>query len=47
MVQGGGISINKAKVESVDTKIDQTCLLNKKYILVQKGKKNYFLVHVI
>jgi len=47
MVQGSGISINKAKIESVDTKIDQTCLLNNKYILVQKGKKNYFLVHAI
>lgn len=47
MVQGGGISINKAKVEGVETKIDQNCLLNNKYILVQKGKKNYFLVRMV
>ncbi len=47
MVQGGGISINKTKVEGVETKIDQNSLLNNKYILVQKGKKNYFLVHMV
>lgn len=47
MVQGGGISINKTKVEGVETKIDQNSLLNNKYILVQKGKKNYFLVHIV
>jgi tyrosyl-tRNA synthetase len=46
MVQGGGISINKAKVESVDVKIEKSMLLNGKYLLVQKGKKNYYLVKV-
>jgi tyrosyl-tRNA synthetase len=46
-IQGGGVSLNKSKVESVDTKIDMSYLLNNKYILVQKGKKNYFLVRAI
>ena len=44
MVQGGGISINKIKVENVDFVVDLTNLLNNKYLLVQRGKKNYYLV---
>ena len=44
MVQGGGVSINRKKVESVELKVDGALLLHSKYILVQKGKKNYFLV---
>ncbi|HPG10752.1 MAG TPA: tyrosine--tRNA ligase [Chitinophagaceae bacterium] len=44
MVQGGGISINRKKVEGVDMKIDTSLLLHDKYILVQRGKKNYYLV---
>jgi len=47
MVQGGGVSINKGKIDAVDAKIDNSMLLNNKYILVQKGKKNYFLVRAI
>ena len=47
MVQGGGISINKLKVENTDHKIDSSFLLNKKYLLVQKGKKNYWLVNLV
>ena len=47
MVQGGGVSINKAKVDNIDVKVDNGMLLNNKYILVQKGKKNYFLVKVV
>jgi len=43
-VQGGGVSINRKKVEGIDTKIDNSLLLHEKYLLVQKGKKNYFLV---
>lgn len=45
-VQGGGVSINRKKVESIETKIDPSYLLHKKYLLIQKGKKNYYLVHV-
>ena len=46
-VQGGGVSINRKKVEAADFKIDPSLLLHDKYILVQKGKKNYYLVKVI
>ena len=47
MVQGGGISINKNKVEEVGHTVEGTQLLNEKYLLVQKGKKNYYLVKVV
>ena len=47
MVQGGGVSINRKKVEDIGLKIDHSLLLHSKYILVQKGKKNYFLVNVV
>ncbi len=46
MVQGGGVSINKKKVETIDYAVKETQLLNGKYLLVQKGKKNYNLVIV-
>jgi tyrosyl-tRNA synthetase len=46
-VQGGGVSINKGKIDNIDAKIDTDMLLNNKYVLVQKGKKNYFLVRAI
>ncbi len=44
MIQGGGVLINKAKVEDVELKISASHLINNKYILVQKGKKNYFVL---
>jgi len=44
LVQSGGVSINKEKLESQDEVLDGTKLLNNKYLLVQKGKKNYFLL---
>ncbi len=47
MVQGGGVSINRKKAGTADTNIDATFLLHDKYILVQKGKKNYYLVEAI
>ena len=47
MVQAGGVSINKIKVESAEFKVDDSQLLNEKYLLVQKGKKNYWLVKVV
>jgi tyrosyl-tRNA synthetase len=46
MLKEGGVAINKAKVDE-SFAVDTTCLLNGKYILVQKGKKNYFLVKVL
>jgi tyrosyl-tRNA synthetase len=47
MVQGGGVSLNKVKVENPDLSITLDLLLNKKYLLIQKGKKNYFLVRFV
>jgi tyrosyl-tRNA synthetase len=44
LVQSGGVSINKEKLATPDTLIDTSYLLGNKYILVQKGKKNYFLL---
>ena len=44
MVQGGGVSINKEKLTSPDTMIDSSYLLGNKYLLIQKGKKNYYLL---
>jgi tyrosyl-tRNA synthetase len=43
-IQGGGVSINKEKIQDPATTVDTAKLLAGKYILVQKGKKNYFLV---
>jgi tyrosyl-tRNA synthetase len=47
MVQGGGISINKIKVDSIELALNESLLLNSKYLLVQKGKKNYTLVRIL
>ena len=47
MVQGGGVSINRKKVEAIDMKVDTGLLLHNKYLLVQKGKKNYYLVKIV
>jgi tyrosyl-tRNA synthetase len=44
LTSGGGLSINKKKVKDTDLLIDPSFLLNERYILVQKGKKNYFLI---
>lgn len=44
-IQGGGLSVNKEKIQSADLRPDFR-LLRGKYILVQKGKKNYYLVEV-
>lgn len=47
MIQGGGVSINKIKITDANLFISKTDLLNQKYLLVQKGKKNYFLIKAI
>ena len=44
MVQNGGLSINRNKVNEVGMVIKENLLLHEQYILVQKGKKNYYLV---
>lgn len=46
LVQGGGVSLNKEKLTAFDQIIEEKDLLNGKYLLVQKGKKNYFLLLV-
>jgi tyrosyl-tRNA synthetase len=46
LVQGGGLSINKEKINNPDMVIDPELLLNNKYLLVQKGKKNYYLIRI-
>ena len=43
-VQGGGVSINRKKVEGIELKVDTSLLMHDKYLLIQKGKKNYYLV---
>ena len=43
-IQGGGLSLNKEKVKEMTTVFNTAHLLNNKYIIVQKGKKNYFLL---
>jgi tyrosyl-tRNA synthetase len=47
MVQGGGISINRKKIEIAELKIESSLLLHSKYLLIQKGKKNYYLIKAI
>jgi tyrosyl-tRNA synthetase len=47
LVQGGGVSLNKIKIENPDMVLKQDLLLNNKYLLVQKGKKNYFLIKMV
>jgi len=44
MIQSGGVSINKEKLTNHDAIINTDSLLNGKFILVQRGKKNYFLL---
>ncbi len=44
LVQGGGISLNQEKLQSFDQEITVSDLLNDKYLLIKRGKKNYFLV---
>jgi tyrosyl-tRNA synthetase len=46
LIQGGGLSINKVKIDNADMLIGNDWLLNNKYLLIQKGKKNYFLIRV-
>jgi len=46
MIQGYGVSINKAKVSATDAVITTDHLMSGKYILAQKGKKNYYLLLV-
>ena len=44
MIQNGGVSINRIKLANVSDVVDDKQLLHGKYLLVQKGKKHYYLV---
>ena len=46
MVQNGGVSINRKKIEDVGQKVGEDQLLHNKFLLIQKGKKHYYLVTV-
>ena len=46
LVQGGGVSLNKEKLAAFDREITSDDLIDGKYLLVQRGKKNYFLITV-
>ena len=47
MIQNGGVSINRKKISGVEFSVSADLLLHNKYLLVQKGKKNYYLVKTI
>ena len=47
MIQGGGVALNKSKVEDLEMKVSANYLINNKYMLIQKGKKNYFVLKAI
>ena len=44
LVQGGGVSVNKEKLTAFDEIVATDRLIGGKYLLVQRGKKNYFLL---
>ncbi len=44
LVQSGGVSLNKEKLAQADDELTASVLLNGRYLLAQKGKKNYFLL---
>ena len=46
LIQSNAISVNKEKVTDPMATVSADMLLNDRYILIQKGKKNYFLIHV-
>lgn len=44
MIQGGGVSVNKEKIVESTQTFDAEKLINNKFLIAQKGKKNYFLL---
>ena len=44
MIQNGGVSVNKTKIAAIDEIVNDKKLLHEKYLLIQKGKKNFYLV---
>ncbi len=46
LIQGGGVSLNRSRIDSPDMTVTTDHLLNNRYLLIQKGKKSYYLVRV-
>ena len=46
LVQGGGVSLNKEKLAAFDRPVTADDLIDGKYLLVQRGKKNYYFITV-
>ncbi len=44
MIAGGGVAVNKVKINTADDVYNKDVLINGKYLVAQKGKKNYFLI---
>ena len=47
MLQGGGVAINKEKIESEEMLVTNEHVINNEFIVIQKGKKNYFLIQLV
>jgi tyrosyl-tRNA synthetase len=47
MVKGGGVSLNKVRIDNAEKEVGPEDLLNDKYLLIQKGKKNYLIIRAI
>ncbi|NJO69376.1 MAG: tyrosine--tRNA ligase [Bacteroidetes bacterium] len=47
MLEGGGLGLNKNKVSSMEATVSPADLINRQYLLIQKGKKNYVLLKIV
>ncbi|MHC8947966.1 tyrosine--tRNA ligase [Sphingobacterium hungaricum] len=47
MLQGGGVSLNREKLTDLEQIVSKDLLINDSYLVVQRGKKNYYLIQVI
>lgn len=46
MIQGGGVSLNKQKINDIELTVTQNDLINNRYLIAQRGKKNYYLLYL-
>ncbi len=46
LITSGGVSINKEKISSIDRLLTRDDFIKQKYLVVQKGKKNYYLIKI-
>jgi len=47
MIQGNGVSLNKDKISDINYNVSEADIIDGKYILAQKGKKNYFIINIL